>query len=161
VTAAAPGSLVVTAPMAGTVLTITDVPDPVFAGSLVGAGVGIEPAADAGLVDVVAPVSGRLLKVHPHAFIVLTPEGRGVLVHVGIDTVKLAGAPFTLHVTEGDDVGAGDRVVTVDVTAVRAAGMSPVSPVVVMDAAAETVPPVQPGRTVAAGDVLFSWPAGS
>ena len=146
--------------MPGRVVPITEVPDPVFAGSLVGAGVGVEPGPAAGLVDVVAPVSGRLLKVHPHAFIVLTPEGRGVLVHVGIDTVKLEGAPFTLHVTEGDDVAAGDRVVTVDVTAVRAAGMSPISPVVVMDAAADTMPPVTSGTPVTAGDVLFRWPAG-
>ncbi len=155
-----PGSLVVTAPMPGAVLPIEQVPDPVFAASMVGAGVGIEPGADAGLVDVVAPVGGRLLKVHPHAFIVLTPEGRGVLVHVGIDTVKLEGAPFTLHVTEGDDVAAGDPVVSVDVAAVRAAGLSPVSPVVVMDATADTMPPVTAGTQVAAGDVLFRWPAG-
>ncbi len=151
--------LVVGAPLPGVVLPITEVPDPVFAASMVGAGVGIEPAADAGLVDVVAPVSGRLLKVHPHAFIVLTAEGRGVLVHVGIDTVRMDGAPFTLHVAEGDDVAAGDRVVTVDVAAVRAAGLSPVSPVVVMDAAADTMPPVAAGTEVGAGDVLFTWPA--
>ena len=152
-------ALLVAAPLPGTVLAMEQVPDPVFAASMVGAGVGVEPGPDAGLVDVVAPVGGRLLKVHPHAFIVLTPEGRGVLVHVGIDTVKLEGAPFTVHVTEGDDVAAGDRVVTVDVTAVRAAGMSPISPVVVMDAAADTVPPVVAGAPVAAGDVLFTWPA--
>ena len=151
--------LVVSAPLPGTVLPITEVPDPVFAASMVGAGVGIEPDPDAGLLDVVAPVGGTLLKVHPHAFIVLTPEGRGVLVHVGIDTVQLDGAPFTVHVTEGDDVGAGERVVTVDVAAVRAAGMSPVSPVVVMDAAAESMPPVAAGTAVGAGDVLFTWPA--
>ncbi|WP_138735037.1 PTS sugar transporter subunit IIA [Modestobacter excelsi] len=150
--------MIVSAPLPGTVLPITEVPDPVFAASMVGAGVGIEPGPDAGLVDVVAPVGGRLLKVHPHAFIVLTPEGRGVLVHVGIDTVRLDGAPFTLHVTEGAEVAAGDRVVTVDVAAVRAAGMSPVSPVVVMDAAADTVPPVTAGTQVAAGDELFRWP---
>jgi len=147
--------------MAGTVLPITEVPDPVFAASMVGAGVGLEPATDAGLLHVVAPVSGRLLKVHPHAFIVLTSEGRGVLVHVGIDTVKLDGAPFTLHVAEGDEVAAGDRVVTVDVAAVRAAGMSPVSPVVVMDAAADTMPPVTAGAQVGAGDELFRWPVES
>jgi len=149
----------VTAPLPGTVVPMTDVPDPVFAASLVGAGVGIEPGPDAGVVDVVAPVSGRLLKVHPHAFIVLTPEGRGVLVHVGIDTVRLDGAPFTLHVGEGDEVTVGDRVVSVDVAAVRAAGMSPVSPVVVMDAAADTVPPVTAGAPVAVGELLFHWPA--
>ena len=151
--------LVVTAPLPGTVVPMTEVPDPVFAASLVGAGVGVEPSADAGLVDVVAPVAGRLLKVHPHAFVVLTAEGRGVLVHVCLDTVKLAGAPFTLHAAEGDEVALGQRVVTVDVAAVRAAGLSPVSPVVVMDAAAETVPPVTGGAPVATGDVLFSWPA--
>jgi PTS system glucose-specific IIA component/PTS system N-acetylglucosamine-specific IIA component len=156
-----PPALEVRAPLPGTVLPMAEVPDPVFAGSLVGAGVGIDPAADAGAVEVVAPVSGRLLKVHPHAFIVLHASGRGVLVHVGIDTVKLAGVPFTLHVTEGDEVLAGNRVVTVDVAAVRAAGMSPVSPVVVMDAAADTVPPVAAGTTVATGDLLFSWPAGT
>ncbi|MCO7221444.1 glucose PTS transporter subunit IIA [Klenkia sp. PcliD-1-E] len=150
-------SLRVRAPFSGTLLAIEQVPDPVFAASMVGAGVGVEPAADAGAVDVVAPVSGRLLKVHPHAFIVLTPEGRGVLVHVGLDTVKLDGAPFTLHVAEGDEVAAGDRVVTVDVAAVRAAGLSPVSPVVVMDAAADTMPEVAAGTQVHAGDTLFTW----
>jgi PTS system glucose-specific IIA component len=156
VTAAA---LVVAAPLAGTVVPMAEVPDPVFAASLVGAGVAVEPGADAGSVEVVAPVSGRLLKVHPHAFIVLTPEGQGVLVHVGLDTVKLNGEPFTLHVTEGDEVTVGDRVMTVDLAAVRAAGLSPVSPVVVMDAAAETVPPVAAGRGVVAGEPLFRWPA--
>ena len=153
--------LVVRAPLPGSVLPIAEVPDPVFAASMVGAGVGIEPGPDAGVVDVVAPVTGRLLKLHPHAFIVLTPEGRGVLVHLGIDTVKMAGAPFTLHVTEGDELAAGDRVVSVDVPAVRAAGYSPVSPVVVMDAAAETMPPVTAGTQVAAGDELFRWPGTS
>ncbi|MGY5883007.1 PTS sugar transporter subunit IIA [Modestobacter lacusdianchii] len=152
-------ALRVAAPLAGTVVPMADVPDPVFAASLVGAGVAVEPAPDAGSVEVLAPVTGRLLKVHPHAFIVLTPAGRGVLVHVGLDTVKLAGAPFTLHAAEGDEVAVGDRVVTVDVAAVRAAGLSPVSPVVVMDAAAETVPPVSAGRAVVAGDPLFDWPA--
>ncbi|MQA36057.1 PTS sugar transporter subunit IIA [Modestobacter roseus] len=152
-------SLVVTAPLPGRLLPIDQVPDPVFAGSLVGAGVAVDPAPDAGLVDAVAPVSGRLLKVHPHAFIVLTPAGQGVLVHLGIDTVKLAGAPFTVHVTEGDDVAAGDRVTTMDVAAVRAAGLSPVTPVVVMDAPAETVPEVAAGTPVAVGDTLFTWTA--
>ncbi len=124
---------------------------------MVGAGVGVEPAADAGLLDVVAPVSGRLLKVHPHAFIVLTPEGRGVLVHVGIDTVKLDGAPFTLHVTEGDEVAAGDRVVTVDVAAVRAAGMSPVSPVGGHGRRRGHDAGGGRGTQVRAGDDLFTW----
>ena len=153
--------LVVTAPLPGTVLPMADVPDPVFAGSLVGAGLAVDPTPDAEVLDAVAPVDGRLLKLHPHAFIVLHASGRGVLVHLGIDTVRLEGAPFTVHAVEGDEVSVGDRVVSVDVAAVRAAGMSPVTPVVVMDAAADTVPPVESGAPVRAGDVLFTWPAGS
>jgi sugar PTS system EIIA component len=152
--------LVVTAPLPGTVLPMADVPDPVFAGSLVGAGLAVDPAPHAGVLDAVAPVDGRLLKVHPHAFIVLHASGRGVLVHLGIDTVRLDGTPFTLHAAEGDEVTVGTPVVSVDVAAVRAAGMSPVTPVVVMDAAADTVPPVESGVPVQAGDVLFTWPAG-
>jgi PTS system glucose-specific IIA component/PTS system N-acetylglucosamine-specific IIA component len=155
-------ALVVLAPVPGRVVAMADVPDEVFAASLVGPGVALDPPREPG--DAVAPVAGRIAKLHPHAFVVVAvlPEGgAGVLVHLGIDTVKLEGAPFTLHAAEGDQVTAGDRVVSMDVAAVRAAGMSPVTPVVVMDAKAETVPPVESGAAVATGDVLFTWPAGS
>ncbi|MDT7775991.1 MAG: sugar system component, partial [Pseudonocardiales bacterium] len=81
----------VDAPLAGTLTAITDVPDPVFAGQLVGSGAAVEPPADAGPLDVVSPIDGQLVKVHPHAFIVVAPGGTGILVHLGIDTVKLEG----------------------------------------------------------------------
>ena len=84
----------VLAPVAGLVRPLSEVPDPVFAAEMVGAGVAIEP--DGGLADAVSPVAGTVLKLHPHAFVVLTPEGTGVLVHLGIDTVRLEGAGFEL-----------------------------------------------------------------
>lgn len=63
----------------------------------------------------------------------------GVLVHLGIDTVGLKGEGFTLHVSEGDTLAAGDAVVTYDVPSVLAAGLSAVVPVVILDAPAESV----------------------
>ena len=79
----------VLAPCPGRVLALADVPDPVFAGEIVGPGVAIDP--DPGLTTVVSPIAGKVLKVHPHAFVVLG-DGVGVLVHLGINTVRLGGA---------------------------------------------------------------------
>ena len=85
-------SLAVRAPLAGRVLPLADVPDPVFAGQIVGAGLAIEPADGATGVVVTSPVAGRVAKVHPHAFVVaLEGTTTGVLVHLGIDTVGLKG----------------------------------------------------------------------
>ena len=69
----------------------------------------------------------------PHAYIVMTPENVGVLVHLGLDTVQLKGEGFTTHVSQGDDVTAGQVVITYDVPSVEAKGLNPIVPVVVMD----------------------------
>ena len=152
-----PVPVVVASPLAGTVVALSAVPDPVFAAEMVGAGAAIEPGDAAGPVDVVAPVAGQLVKVHPHAFVVLTPDGVGVLVHLGIDTVRLRGEGFTVHRAEGDAVEPGTPVVTFSPADVRAGGLSAVCPVVVLDSSPGTVP-ARPGRDVAAGDPLFAYP---
>jgi phosphotransferase system IIA component len=69
----------------------------------------------------------------PHAYIVMTPDNVGVLVHLGIDTVKLKGEGFTTHVNQGDDVTVGQVLITYDVPSVEAKGLDPIVPVVVMD----------------------------
>ncbi|MET4053310.1 PTS system glucose-specific IIA component [Frigoribacterium sp. PvP054] len=165
----------VVAPVAGRVTALAEVPDAVFAEQLVGAGVAIEPSAppagdaaadgpaadgpasDAAgaLVDVVSPIAGELVKVHPHAFVVVDASGTGVLVHVGIDTVKLAGEGFELAVSEGATVSAGDVVVRFDPAVVAAAGYSAVVPVVVLDSAPDSVSQQAVGTTVASGAPLF------
>jgi PTS system glucose-specific IIA component len=121
----------VLAPVAGRAVPLHDVPDPVFSQGMVGYGAAVEPAH--GVVEAVAPVSGKLLKLLPHAFIVMTPDGVGVLVHLGLDTVALKGEGFTAHVSQGDEVTAGQRVITYDVPAIVAKGLNPIVPVVVMD----------------------------
>ena len=148
----------VVAPLAGTVVGLAGVPDPVFSAEMVGSGSAVEPAEEPGQVQVVAPVAGNLMKVHPHAFVVLTPDGVGVLVHLGIDTVRLHGEGFTVLRAEGQDVEPGTPVVTFSPADVRARGLSAVCPVVVLDSPPGAVP-AAPGRTVAAGDPLFSYPA--
>jgi sugar PTS system EIIA component len=148
----------VRAPLAGTVVGLAEVPDPVFAEQLVGAGAAVEPADGAGPTAVRAPIAGTVVKAHPHAFIVRHGSGAAVLVHVGIDTVKLDGEGFDRHVAEGAEVSAGDPVVTFDPTAVRARGLSAITPVVVLDSAPDSVPDLATGRAVGAGDPLYAWP---
>jgi sugar PTS system EIIA component len=121
----------VLAPVGGRAVLLGDVPDPVFSAGMVGYGAAIDPPRE--VVDAVAPVSGKLLKLMPHAYIVLTPHGVGVLVHLGLDTVALKGEGFTAHVSQGDDVTAGQVVITYDVPAIEAKGLNPIVPVVVMD----------------------------
>lgn len=123
----------VLAPVSGRPLPVTEVADPVFAGEMVGPGVAIEPTLGPDPVTVVSPVAGRLVKVHPHAFVVLSADGIGVLVHLGIDTVRLEGAGFEVLAEEGGTVAAGEPVVRWDVAATRAEGLSAVVPVVLMD----------------------------
>jgi sugar PTS system EIIA component len=147
-------SLVVLAPIAGTVVPLAEVPDPVFAGQMVGSGAAVEPPAGE-MFDVVSPVAGKVIKLLPHAFVVVESSGRGVLTHVGIDTVKLKGEGFKLLIAQGDTVGAGAAVMRVDPTAALAAGYSMVSPVVVLDTKPDVATLTGAG-TVTAGEELFS-----
>lgn len=149
-------ALRVYAPVAGRIVETADIPDPVFAAGLVGPGVAIDPDPDAGRT-VVSPITGRLVKLHPHAFVVAGADGPGVLVHLGIDTVQLKGEGFTLHAAEGDDVEAGQQLVSWSPADVVAGGRSPVVPVVALDAAHDLlVPSADVESDVVAGEELFT-----
>ena len=147
--------LVVVAPVAGTVVGLAGVPDPVFAQELVGSGTAVEPADGAGVVTVVAPVAGNLMKVHPHAFVMLTPDGVGVLVHLGINTVRLEGRGFEVLAEEGGTVEPGAPMVRWDPSTISGPDMSPVVVVVALDRPAGSVPAPVSGSATAAGDPLF------
>lgn len=149
-------TLVVCAPLAGRVIDLSVVPDPVFAGGMVGPGRAIVPTPDAGPVVAAAPVAGRIVKAHPHAFVVVTDDGRGVLVHLGIDTVDLKGEGFELLASEGTTVAVGDPVVRWDPAGVEAGGRSPACPVVALDAVADDVQLPAVDEVVASAE-LFSW----
>ncbi|HXU70816.1 MAG TPA: phosphoenolpyruvate--protein phosphotransferase [Polyangia bacterium] len=101
------------APLTGPVIPLDDVPDPVFAGRMMGDGVAIEPLS--GLV--VAPCDGVVTHLHRagHALTLTAGNGAEILVHIGIDTVNLNGRGFTSLVHEGERVRTGDRMIAFDV----------------------------------------------
>lgn len=107
------------APVAGRVLALADVQDPVFATAAMGPGFAIQPTDG----RVVAPVSGRVTVVAAtkHAVGLVTASGLEVLVHMGIDTVELNGAPFVCHVQVGDTVQAGEVLAEMDLAALQRA----------------------------------------
>ncbi|GLY65690.1 PTS sugar transporter subunit IIA [Amycolatopsis taiwanensis] len=148
-------SLLVASPVAGTVMPMSEVPDPVFAEAMVGPGLAVEPAG--GRQDAVAPVDGTVITLHPHAFVIATEDGKGVLVHLGIDTVKQKGDGFTLHVVKGEPVRAGQPLIGWDPEAVRAAGYSPVVPVVALDAQPGMLSGFRAAGEVTTGEALFVW----
>ena len=149
--------LTVRSPVTGQVLGLGEVDDPVFSAELVGPGLAIDPAHEP-RGQVVAPVAGTIVKMHPHAFVVQAADGRAVLVHLGINTVQLAGEGFTLHTHEGAHVAAGQVVVTWDPAGVEAGGRSSVCPVIGLEAQKGAITPLaRPGDTVSEGAPLFEW----
>jgi PTS system N-acetylglucosamine-specific IIC component len=138
---AAAGPVLVRSPIPGRTVALTEVPDKTFAAGTVGPGLAIEPAGD--IVEAVAPVSGKLMQLLPHAYAIMTEDKTAVLVHLGLDTVKLKGRGFTLHAAKGDRVVQGQPIITYDVAAVAETGYPTVVPVVVMDARGAAVEPTE------------------
>jgi len=112
--------VLIASPVTGTVIDLADVPDPVFSSKAVGDGLGVEPDDGA----IVSPVDATITMVAGtgHAIGFKSESGLEVLLHLGVDTVELEGAPFDLSVKVGDAVKAGDSLGTMDLEAVRAAG---------------------------------------
>ncbi|MEW2357812.1 PTS glucose transporter subunit IIA [Spirillospora sp. NPDC029432] len=145
----------VVAPVAGRAVGLAGVPDPVFAQAMVGPGTAIDPARAPG--QAVAPVDGKIVKLHPHAFVVVDAEGHGVLVHLGVDTVQLKGAGFELLAAEGDQVVRGQPLVGWNPADIEAGGRSPVTAVVALDAGADALAGVVESGEVERGAELFVW----
>lgn len=158
----ATAALRVLSPVSGTAMSLESVPDPTFSAGMVGPGVAIhpEPGQEGGQdrkQEVVSPISGTLVKLHPHAFVVMgSDRSRGVLVHLGIDTVQLAGEGFDLMAAQGERVEAGAPVIRWSPGSVAAAGKPSVVPVVALDAPAEALTEEAHGA-VERGDPLFLW----
>ncbi|MFC4334959.1 PTS sugar transporter subunit IIA [Salininema proteolyticum] len=145
----------VLAPVAGEIVSMDQVSDPVFAQGFVGPGLAVKPVAEP-RITAVAAIGGTVTKLHPHAYVVTGEDGRGVLVHLGIDTVELHGEGFELHVEEGAVVEAGQDIVTWNPVAVAEGGKDTICPVVALDGKPESITD-QASGAVSAGDALFAW----
>ena len=117
-------------PLQGTIVPLEDVPDSTFADRLLGGGVAIDPSGS----QVVAPAAGVVSQAFPtgHAVALTLDDGAEVLIHVGLDTVKMNGEGFTVHVKNGDRVTAGQPLVDFDRSAIEAAGYKAITPVVIL-----------------------------
>lgn len=109
-------------PINGNVIALEKIPDDTFASGVLGNGVGIEPEAG----EVVAPFDGTIVTVADtrHAIGLAGPNDMEMLIHVGIDTVKMEGEGFEVFVSEGDEVKAGQRLMTFSIDKIQASGYS-------------------------------------
>ena len=118
-----------TAPLEGTAVALSEVPDPIFAGEKLGKGVAIEPTGN----TVFAPAAAKVSATLPsgHAVGLKLESGVELLIHVGLDTVNLNGEGFEVKVKKGDMVAPGDELIVFDPEVIKAAGYPLITPVIV------------------------------
>ena len=123
------GGMQIYAPCAGKLSALKEVKDPTFSSGILGPGVAILPSDG----KFYAPADGTVATVFPtgHAAAVRTTDGAEVLLHIGLDTVKLKGKHFTIHAEEGQQVKKGDLLLEADLEAVRAAGYDTTTPIII------------------------------
>lgn len=148
------GDVVIAAPADGKCVPLSEVSDPTFGEGILGKGAAIIPATG----EIYAPADGEVTTIFPtgHAVAVTTKEGAEVLIHVGLDTVKLEGKHFETRVGNGDKVKKGDLLIKADVAAIKEEGYDIITPVVICntDAYAD-VEAVAQGKDTAHGEELL------
>ncbi|WP_062526854.1 beta-glucoside-specific PTS transporter subunit IIABC [Demequina rhizosphaerae] len=145
------GDVVIASPVSGTVIPLAEVNDKVFSSGALGNGAGVLPTSG----TITAPIDGELVSVMPHAYGIRTASGVEVLVHVGIDTVKLDGKHFAPKVAQGEQVAAGQVLAEVNLAAVTAAGYDTTTLVIVTKAPeTHSVAVRAEGAVAGTGDLL-------
>lgn len=122
-------SHIVHAPLTGEVTPLSEVPDQVFSEKMMGDGIAIKPSQG----EVRAPFNGKVQMIFPtkHAIGLVSDSGLELLIHIGLDTVKLNGEGFTLHVEEGQEVKQGDLLINFDLDYIRNHAKSDITPIIV------------------------------
>lgn len=147
------GDIVIGAPVAGKLVSIKEVSDPTFGDEILGKGAAIIPSDG----RVYAPVDGKVATVFPtgHAIALVGSDGEEILIHVGLDTVKLNGKYFTIHVEEEQQIKKGELLLEADLDQIRAAGYDIITPIVVCNTDDFTqVQPETPGEVKQGDDIL-------
>ena len=141
------------APAAGQAVAITEVPDPVFSGKMMGDGVAIIPSNG----KIYAPFSGTVDMMFDtgHAVSLISDTGVEVLIHVGLETVGLRGKPFKVRVKKGDKVKRGQLLIEADLDAIKAAGLNTITPIVVCNGDQFSAINTKAGLKVTGEDVII------
>ncbi|WP_121643650.1 beta-glucoside-specific PTS transporter subunit IIABC [Bacillus vallismortis] len=132
---------IIHSPIKGEVKALSEVNDGVFSAGIMGKGFAIEPEEG----EVVSPVNGSVTTIFKtkHAIGITSDQGAEILIHIGLDTVKLEGQWFTAHVKEGDKVAPGDPLVSFDLEQIKAAGYDVITPVIVTNTDQYSISPVK------------------
>ena len=141
------------APCKGKVVPLSEVPDPTFSEKILGDGFAVIPSEG----KIYAPTDGEIAMVFDtlHAITLTSSSGTEILIHIGLDTVTLKGAPFTAHVAAGDQVKKGQKLISFDREAIAAEGYDVITPIVICNSDQFTAIEPHTG-TVSVGDVVLT-----
>ncbi len=146
-------SIVMCSHLNGTVVRIEDVEDDVFSQKILGDGIAVEPSEG----KLYAPCDGKVDSVFDtkHAINILSTDGAEVLLHIGIDTVKLGGKHFEAHVTDGQEIKKGDLLISFDIEAIKAEGCKVTTPLIIGNTDEySAITPAAQGK-ISAGDEII------
>lgn len=141
------------APMAGEAVDISQVPDPTFSSGAMGNGIAIQPTDG----KVCSPVNGTVDMMFDtgHAVTLVSDNGIEILIHVGLETVGLNGAPFQVKVQNGQKVKKGDILMIANLDAIKAAGLPTITPVLICNTDDYTTFNTTTGKAVTNADVVI------
>ncbi len=147
------------APLSGYLVPIEQVPDPVFAQKLVGDGISVDPTTTL----LIAPCNGEIMHIHPagHALTIKSPEGVEVMMHIGLDTVKLRGEGFTTKVKVGDKVSPGDELIEFEADLVAQKARSLLTQIVITNSDLLTSVSYTAGKVTAGDTVILELEVGA
>lgn len=150
----APSEITIVAPVSGQAVPLSEVSDPTFSEEILGKGAAVIPSSG----RVVSPIDGTLDLVFDtgHAASLSSDDGAEVLVHIGLDTVKLAGKHYTVHRKIGEKVKRGDLLIEFDLEAIRAEGYDLITPVIICNTEAYSAVTPQTGAVTAGQDTLLT-----
>lgn len=146
-------AIIMCAHMNGTVVNIEDVEDDVFSQKILGDGIAVEPS----IGKLFAPCDGKIDSIFDtkHAVNILSSDGVEVLLHIGIDTVKLNGKYFEAHVSDGQEIKKGDLLITFDIEAIKAEGYKLTTPLIIGNTDEySSIVPVASGSIAAGNEIL-------
>lgn len=117
------------APITGKVVTLEEVPDPVFNQKMMGEGVAVIPSEG----KLLSPVNGKIIHIAEtkHAIGIEATDGTEILIHVGLETVELKGEGFTVNIANGNTVSVGDSLIDFDLEYIKEHASSSITPIVI------------------------------
>jgi len=145
----------IASPLNGSAVPLEQVPDPVFAEKVLGDGCAVIPTDG----NIYSPVDGEIIDITDtkHAFCITTNEGTEVLLHIGIDTVKLKGEGFNVKIVSGDKVKAGTKIAEVDLEILEKNSIPKHTPVILTEAQNYNITQVHEGEVSGGKDILFLY----